>query len=199
MRNSGSYKWCLGARWIVPFCHMFLSPSRLWTLWRQRPWLVHFWALECKRGQDTWKAELTLAKETQSLVATWNRSRIYLLKTWRKEHRQRALELSTFSDNLRSRHVWWLRGYERSEATGWNEVAKRVEMVGVLKRKIATATNCKQSLRPHGLCSPWNSPGQNTGVGSLSLLQGIFPAQGSNPGLLHCRRILHQLSHWGSP
>ena len=39
------------------------------------------------------------------------------------------------------------------------------------------------SLRPHGLYSPWNSPGQNTGVGSLSLLQGIFPTQGSNPGL----------------
>ena len=38
-------------------------------------------------------------------------------------------------------------------------------------------------LRPHGLYSPWNSPGQNTGVGSLSLLQGIFPTQGSNPGL----------------
>ena len=35
------------------------------------------------------------------------------------------------------------------------------------------------SLRPHGLYSPWNSPGQNTGVGSLSLLQGIFPTQGS--------------------
>ena len=33
------------------------------------------------------------------------------------------------------------------------------------------------SLRPHGLYSPWNSPGQNTGVGSLSLLQGIFPTQ----------------------
>ena len=42
---------------------------------------------------------------------------------------------------------------------------------------------------------PWNSPGQNTGVGSLSLLQGIFPTQGSNPGLPHCRRILFQLSH----
>ena len=41
------------------------------------------------------------------------------------------------------------------------------------------------SLRPHGLYSSWNSPGQNTGVGSLSLLQGIFPTQGSNPGLLH--------------
>ena len=55
------------------------------------------------------------------------------------------------------------------------------------------------SLWPHGLYSPWNSPGQNTGVGSLSLLQGIFPTQGSNPDLPHCRRILYQLSHQGSP
>jgi len=54
------------------------------------------------------------------------------------------------------------------------------------------------SLRRHGLHSPWNSPGQNTGVGSLSLLQGIFPTQGSNPGLPHCRRILYQLSHKGN-
>ena len=50
--------------------------------------------------------------------------------------------------------------------------------------------------------TPWtiqfmNSPGQNTGVGSLSLLQGIFPIQGSNPGLLHCRWLLYQ--HKGSP
>ena len=44
-------------------------------------------------------------------------------------------------------------------------------------------------------CSPWNSPGQNTDVGSLFLLQGIFPTQGSNPGLPHCRQILYQLSH----
>ena len=51
------------------------------------------------------------------------------------------------------------------------------------------------SLQPHGLYSPWNSPGQNTGVGSLSLLQGIFPTQGSNSGLPHCPRILYQLSH----
>ena len=46
---------------------------------------------------------------------------------------------------------------------------------------------------------PWNSLGQNTGVGSLSLLQGIFPTQGLSPGVLHCRRILYQLSHKGSP
>ena len=55
------------------------------------------------------------------------------------------------------------------------------------------------SLQPHGLYRPWNSPGQNTRVGSRSLLQGIFPTQGQNPSFPHCRRILYQLSHQGSP
>ena len=87
------------------------------------------------------------------------------------------------------------------------------------------------SLRTHGVYSAWNSPGQNTGVGSVSLLQGIrsptlqvdslpaepqgkpkntgmdnlsllqriFPTQRSIPGLPHCRLILYQLSHKGSP
>ena len=54
-------------------------------------------------------------------------------------------------------------------------------------------------LQPHGLYSPWNSLGQDTGVGSLSLLQGIFPNQESNPGLPHCRWILYHLSHKESP
>ena len=48
-------------------------------------------------------------------------------------------------------------------------------------------------------CCLWNSADQNTGVGSLSLLQGIVPTQGLNPGLSHCRWILCQLSHKGSP
>ena len=48
------------------------------------------------------------------------------------------------------------------------------------------------------LYSTWKSPGQNTGVGSHSLLKGIFPIQGLNPGLPHCTRILYQLSHHGS-
>ena len=68
--------------------------------------------------------------------------------------------------------------------------------------KVKWSESCSvvsNSLRPHGLYSPWNSPVQNTGVGSLSLLQGIFPTQGSNTGLPHCRRILYQLSHQGSP
>ena len=61
-----------------------------------------------------------------------------------------------------------------------------------------------EALRPHGLqpaglLCPWDSPGRNTGVGSHSLLQRIFPTQGSNPHLLHCRQILYRLSHQGSP
>ena len=55
------------------------------------------------------------------------------------------------------------------------------------------------SLQSHGLQNRWNSLGQNTEVGSLSLLQAIFPTQGLNTGLPHCRRILYQLSHKGSP
>ena len=55
------------------------------------------------------------------------------------------------------------------------------------------------TLHLRGLHSPWTAPGQNIGVGSRSFLQGIFPTQGSNPGLLHCRRLLYQLTHQGSP
>ena len=58
--------------------------------------------------------------------------------------------------------------------------------------------SCVQLCNPYN-CSPWNSPGQNTGVGSLSLLQEIFPTQGWNLGLPHYRWILYQLSHKGSP
>ena len=54
-----------------------------------------------------------------------------------------------------------------------------------------------ESVQLHILYNPWNSPGQNTGLGNCSLFQGIFPTQGSNPGLLHCKGILYQLSYQG--
>ena len=72
-------------------------------------------------------------------------------------------------------------------------------MTGIWSGVSESLSVVSDSLQPLGLYSPWNSPGQNTGVGSLSLLQGVFPTQGSNPGLPHCRRILYQLSHQGSP
>ena len=65
-------------------------------------------------------------------------------------------------------------------------------------KKKKVAQSCL-TLWLHGLHNPWNSPGQNTGVGSLFLFQGLFSTQGLNPRLLHCRQILYQLSHQGSP
>ena len=58
---------------------------------------------------------------------------------------------------------------------------------------------CPTLCDPQDYISPCNSPGQNIGVGNLSLLQGIFPTKRSNPDLPHCRQILYQLSHQGSP
>ena len=66
-----------------------------------------------------------------------------------------------------------------------------------VKKWSESCSGVSDSLRPHRLYSPWNSLGHNSGVGSLSLLPGIFPTQRSNPGLLHCRQILYQLNHKG--
>ena len=73
---------------------------------------------------------------------------------------------------------------------------------GISQARILENESCSvvsDSLGPHGILSPWNSPGQNIGLGSLSLLQGIFPTQESNQGLLYCRWILNQLPYQGSP
>ena len=67
---------------------------------------------------------------------------------------------------------------------------------GMATHSSSVAWRLPWAEEPDRLYSPWNSPDQNTGVGSLSLLQSrIFPIQGSNQGLLHCRRILYHLSH----
>ena len=70
---------------------------------------------------------------------------------------------------------------------------------GSTRRESESRWVVSDSLRPHGLYIPWNSLGKNTGVGNPSFLQGIFPTQESNWGLLHCRQILYQLSYEGSP
>ena len=57
----------------------------------------------------------------------------------------------------------------------------------------------RMNYSPSGSSVHGDSPGKNTGMGCHALLQGIFPTQRWNPGLLHCRWILHQLSYQGSP
>ena len=85
-----------------------------------------------------------------------------------------------------------------SEILKWKSSWNCIFITSLLIQVKVVQSCLTDSLRPHGY-SPWNSLGQNTGVGSLSLLQRILPTQGSNPGLLHCRWILYQLSHKGSP
>ena len=74
-----------------------------------------------------------------------------------------------------------------------------VMIVGVMSEWVSKSHSVvSDSLWPCGLYGPWNSPGQNTRVDSHSLLQEIFQTQGSNPGLMHCKWILYQLSDQGS-
>ena len=86
---------------------------------------------------------------------------------------------------------WWLRNLPLAI----QQFLDRHGTIGISESRSVVSN----SLWPHWLYNPWNSLGQNTGVGSLSLLQGIFSTQGLNQGLLHCRWILCQLSHKGSP
>ena len=99
------------------------------------------------------------------------------------------------------------------ELTGLTEGSQEIISVNVPceihsysegKANVLVAQWVSDSLQPHGLqptrlLCPWNSPGKNTEEGSYSLLQGIFPTQGSNQGLLHCRQIHYQVSYQGSP
>ena len=94
---------------------------------------------------------------------------------------------------LKSRDITLLTKVHIAKAMVFPTVMYRCEWVSESRSVLS------DSLKPHELYSPWNSPGQTTAVGSLCLLQGIFPTQGSNPGLLHCRRILSELRHKGSP
>ena len=76
--------------------------------------------------------------------------------------------------------------------SSWREQTRMKVKVQVL------ATQSCLTLLPTRLLCPWASPGKNTGVGCHFLLLGIFLTQGSNPGFLHCRKILYHLRHWGS-
>ena len=114
-----------------------------------------------------------------------------LLRSWVGFHKGSAFLLKT----LFCYHLHCIKIYvEKKRLKGKNKDNNN----GCHWRVVKVIRSCP-TLRHHGLHSPCNSPGQNSGVGSCSLLQGIFQTQGSNPRPLHCRQILYQLSHQGSP
>ena len=77
----------------------------------------------------------------------------------------------------------------------WNGIAAAAAAAKSLQLCPTLCNPTEPVLPPTRLLHPWNSPGKNTGVGCHFLLQGIFLTQGLNPGLLHCRQILYQLSY----
>jgi len=92
----------------------------------------------------------------------------------------------------------FIRLFQRLNELVWEHFLKHKKYVSV------TGLVMSDSLQPHRLyptrlLCPWDPSGKNTRVGWHSLLQGIFPTQGSNSGLLLCRQILYYLSHQGSP
>ena len=73
----------------------------------------------------------------------------------------------------------------------------KVDILNTMSEWVSESrSDVSNSLWPNRLYSPRNSPGQNMGMGSLFLLQGIFPTQVLNPGIPHCRQILYQGNPW---
>ena len=100
----------------------------------------------------------------------------------------------------------WHSTAEGNSSGGFGDESKSLQPLPTPQHiRMLSHTACEScsvvsdTLQPCGLLCPWDSPGKNTGVDSHSLLQGIFPSQGSNPGLPHCRQILYCLNHQGSP
>ena len=96
------------------------------------------------------------------------------------------------------------RSWAAWEALCMHCIAQGTILNTLWSMKCVSRSVMSNSLRPHGLWParhrcPWDFPSKNTGVGCHFLLQGIFPTQGLNPGLLHCRWIIYHLSHQGSP
>ena len=93
----------------------------------------------------------------------------------------------------------WERGLQMFSPCKTETLHLKLKQHCQLKIESESCSAVSYSFQTHELYSPWNSPGQNTRVGSLFLLQGFFPTQGSNPSHPHCRWILYQLNHQGSP
>ena len=156
------------------------SQTQKTTLWLPKGKGTSLMAQQVKNLQETqetlvrspgWEGPLEEEMMTQSSVLDWK-------TPWTEE--PGGLQSM---QSQRTRYDW---ATKRTQHTTWK---------GVKWRPLSRV----RLFTTRGLYSPWNSPGQNTGVGSLSLLQGIFPTQGLNPGLPHCTQILYQLSHKGSP
>ena len=110
------------------------------------------------------------------------------------------MEMATHSSIL-TRGAWWARVHGitriRHDLASKPQLPQENTMCLVVQ---LCPTPCDpMDCSPTGSSVHGDSSGKNTGMGCHALLQGIFPTQRLNPGLLHCRQILHHLSCQGSP
>ena len=137
------------------------------------------------RGWDGWMA--SPAKRTRVWANSW--------RQWRTEKPALLQSMEWQSQH----HL----AAEQQQNSGYNSLCckKRPCCSSILHMCVCVShSGMSNSLwlrvqKPARLLCPWDFPGKNTGVGYHFLLQGIFPTQELNPGLLHCRQILHSLSH----
>ena len=131
----------------------------------------------------------------------------FLLQCMKVKSEREVTQLCpTLSDSMDCRLPGFsIHGVFQARVLEWGAIAfsEMLSRETYSKHVCVSCSVVSGSLQPHGLrptrlLCPWNSPGKNTGVGCHFLLQGTFPTQRSNPGLLHYRWILYCLSHQGS-
>ena len=162
------------------------------------PWKDSVQQLWGQTGMWQYKcAELVRLNDKKSVHFQFSRCRIWATIFVAFSFSERVMPAQGLSKPSQSRIIWFLVYFNENIAVAseWETLPPRTHFGNVWKLWSESHLLVSDSLWPHGLYSPWNSPGQNTGVGSYSLLQGIFPTQGLYPGLLHCRKILYQLSY----
>ena len=164
-------------------------------------------------SDSLWPQGLPHARLPCPSLSPWVCSNSYLLSQWCHPTISSSAPPSPPPINL-SQHqglFQWVLLYRNITASNkvpilwsnsWNGIIFTLVIptpCAVLSRPVMSDSLWAHGLYPSRLLSPWEFSSKNTGVGCHDLLQGIFPTQGSNSGLPHCRQILYHLSHQGSP
>ena len=159
--------------------------------------ILEWVAISFSRG-SSWLRDQTPVSHTSSRLFTLWATREALISSNESHSFQtgsihQVAEGPVFREGALEEHQWLSSGVGWTENTHCRNFAQGWWLVvSVVKSCLTLVTPWTVARR---LLCPWDSPGKNTGVGFHSLLQGIFPTQESNPGLLPCRQSLCWLSY----